>query len=85
MSVMQPSLPFQLRQARGLAAAWPMPAPLPARRSGAHGRPLAGLALGQPRWSQAKARPWRGVMRDLTLGLALAMLVVEAILACAGV
>lgn len=78
---MQPDLPLQLRQARGLAAAWPMPAPLPARR----GTPLRGHAAGQPHWSPPRARPWRGVMRDLTLGLALAMLVVELILAGTGV
>ena len=78
---MQPDLPLQLRQARGLAAAWPMPTPLPARRSA----PLRGHAVAQPRWSPPKARPWRGVMRDLTLGLALAMLVVELILAGTGV
>ena len=80
MSALQADLPLQFRTARGLAA-WPMPAPLPPRRGAAARR----LALGQPRWSSATARPWRGVMRDLTLGLALAMLVVEAILACAGV
>lgn len=78
---MQPDLPLQLRHARGLAAAWPAPAPLPPRR----GAPMRGLTLGQPRWSPATAPPWRGVMRDLTLGLALAMVVVEVILACAGV
>ncbi|MBR0655629.1 hypothetical protein [Plastoroseomonas arctica] len=79
MSAIQPLLPLQLRQARDLAEAW-SPAPLPPRRLGRQGAVVAGAT-----WSATQVRPLRSAMRDLTLGLALAMLVVEAILAFTGV
>ncbi|MDB5315435.1 MAG: hypothetical protein JWO24_1279 [Rhodospirillales bacterium] len=83
MSAIQTGLPLQLRQSRGLAASWG-PAPQPPHRSGVAGAAVRERIRPLAIWSPATLHPVRGVMRDLSVGLVLAMLVVEAILAFSG-
>jgi len=84
MSAIQPNLPLQRHRAPALMT--PIgPAPLPPRRSAPGQMRRAGSAGRLATWSPATARPLRGAMRDLTVGLTVALLVVEAILACTGV